>query len=241
MATESGPVADASARESVPSYTPGEVPTEDRTDATLEAAYGLIATGFTYPAAVDGARFVAVASAETVPAVARRVDRTAAEHLAAFLSAYEDIGVDEYLDTLELEPTCPPYLGHHVFDGPSTCRDIADADRNQFLVDLSAIYQHFDLELAGELADYLPAMVEFLRLSMPDRDDELRTEFMLRTVELLPAMVDAFESAGSPYWHLVAAFRRVVAVDLDRRSATDEAATAVADALGTEAPGGTDR
>lgn len=200
--------------------TPATSPYGDSRLATLDAAYALVATGFAYPKDVPTETVITEASAETVPAVASELDASAARSFADFLVDYEDLDLDTYMDTLELDPTCPPYLGHHVFGRPSTCRDVADADRNQFMVELTAIYEHFDLDLEGELADYVPAMAEFLRLSLDGRDEELRDEFLTRLLELLPATIDAFEDADTPYADLLDALYRVAAVDLNTSPAT---------------------
>lgn len=228
-------------QEPTPTPTPVTSRYEDSRLATLDAAYALIATGFAYPEDVPTERVVTEASGETVPAVANELDADAARSFADFLVAYEDLDLDTYLDTLELDPTCAPYLGHHVFGRPSTCRDVADADRNQFMVELTAIYEHFDLDLEGELADYVPAMAEFLRLSLDGRDEELRDEFLTRLLELLPAMIDAFEDADTLYADLLNALYRVAAVDLNTSPATAATTDDIDTAEAASEPNGGDR
>lgn len=203
-----------------PVFVPAGSRFDDPTLATFDAAYALIANAFVYPEDIDGEALVARGSRETVPAVARRLDRKAADRLATFLGEYGSIDVDGFLATLELDPTCPPYVGHHAFDGPRTCHDVADADRNQYMVDLSGIYAHFGLALEGELPDYLPAMVEFLGHTLDARAEPLRDEFLQKLVDMLPPMIEAFADEGTPYAGLLVALRRVAAADLDSSPAT---------------------
>lgn len=73
---------------------------------------------------------------------------------------------------------------------------------------------------AGEVAivvglpDYLPAMVEFCWLTLPDRDDDVRDEFVGGMLSLLPGMREAFEAADTPYRDLIAALKRLLERDL---------------------------
>ena len=180
----------------------------------LASAYELVSWSFVYPEAMDESAFSEEA-ATLVPKLARRVDETAAEQLARFLDEFDDVGTDHYVDTLELEPACPPYLGHYVFDEPATCRDIADADRNQYMVELAGIYEHYGLEIADELPDFVPAMAEFLALTVDHRGDALRQDFLERFVELLPEMVSHFEDNGTPYQYPLFALHRIATVDLE--------------------------
>ena len=68
----------------------------------------------------------------------------------------------EYVQTLELSPSCPLYLGAHLFDEPSTCSGIGTSGRNAYMLELIGLYGHFGIELNGsDLADFLPIMVDF--------------------------------------------------------------------------------
>lgn len=195
-----------------------EIPetSEQRPDIeALASAYRLIADCFVYPENIDRDEFVEKARADVLPQVTTHLDTGAAEHLSAFLDAYEGIDTEEYVETLELDPSCPLYLGHYEFDEPETCRDIADADRNQYMVELNGIYEHFGFELEDELPDFVPAMVEFLWLTIPERDDGLRAEFASRMLSMLPGMIEQFEQAESPYREPLEALETVLRYDLE--------------------------
>lgn len=190
------------------------------TDA-LASAYDLIAELFVYPEEVDSEEVVRDALHETLPVIDSHVDGEAAELLADFLDDYREIEAEEYVETLELSPSCPLYIGDYVFEEPQTCRDIGSADRNQYMVELNAIYEHFGFEIQDELPDYLPAMIEFLGLTLPERDDGLRDEFMTKVLALLPAMIEDFESDGTPYVRLLKAFERVLRRDVELNTDLD--------------------
>jgi len=206
----------------------------------LLAGYRTVADLFVYPEEVDCEALVKECRTEVVPSVRRHVDETAADHLDAFLDDYENIDVDLYVQMHELDPKCPLYLGHHEFDAPETCRDISDADRNQYMVELNAIYEHFGFGLADELPDFVPAMVEFLWLTIPDRDDGLRDEFMEKFADLLPGMREQFEDAGTPYWQLLAALQGLIEADLalsGECASEDGEADSASGSDGSEPPG----
>lgn len=192
----------------------GDVEDTPPSDITaLASAYRTIADAFIYPAHIDRDAYLERTRTGVVPTVDEYIDGDAATRLTSFLNAYETLDIDEFVPTLELEPVCPPYLGHHEFEAPSTCRDISNADRNQYMVELNAIYENFGFELDTELPDYLPAMVEFCWLTLTEHDDDVRTEFVSGMVTLLPGMQRAFESAGSQYAELLAVLQRVLEYD----------------------------
>lgn len=197
-----------------PLHPDGSADEHDPDVAALAGAYRVVADAFVYPEEIDRDTYLERARDEVLPAVEAYLDPEAADLLSSFLDAYEGVGVDEFVETLELEPACPPYLGHHEFAEPETCRDIADADRNQYMVELNAIYEHFGFEIGDELPDYLPAMVEFCWLTLPDRGDEVRAEFVGGMLSLLPGMRDAYEAADTPYYELLAALERLLEYDL---------------------------
>lgn len=114
----------------------------------------------------------------------------APEEIGAPLAAFrrEEAGGSEqtYVETLELAPTCPLYLGAHLFKEPETCREAGMSDRNRYMVGLRNLYRHFGLEPPGsELPDYLPLMVDFLRLTLErggTRDRSVRRHYLERFV-----------------------------------------------------------
>jgi nitrate reductase assembly molybdenum cofactor insertion protein NarJ len=194
--------------------TPGSASDRDATRSALAAGYRLIADCFVYPEDVDREALATRGREEVVPSLEAEGEGAAARHLEAFLAVYEDVSVDEYVSTLELDPTCPLYVGHYAFEEPDTCRDVADADRNQYMVELNGIYEHFGFELGQELPDYLPAMVEFLWLTIDERDDPVRGEYAAMLSAVVPGMRERFESAETPYHHLVAAAAALIERDL---------------------------
>lgn len=130
---------------------------------------------------------------------------------------------DEYVRTLDLSPPCPLYLGAHLFDEPTTCRNVGSSPRNAYMVELAAIYRHFGLELgARELPDYLPVVVDFLAASV-DLDDRDRIGLRRRLLERLvrPALApmrEGLQKLESPYALLLAALETVLDIDLVRLS-----------------------
>lgn len=180
----------------------------------LAKAYRLVAELFVNPDRTDPSRLSADARRVVLPAVADGIDGQTASRLGAFLDEYESMSTEAFVETHELGPTCPLYLGHYAFDEPETCRDVADADRNQYMVELNAIYEHFGFGLDDELPDFLPAMVEFCWLTLPERGDELRAEFQRKVLALLPAMRERFEGDGTPYRLLLDVVERLITFDL---------------------------
>jgi nitrate reductase delta subunit len=123
--------------------------------------------------------------------------------------------------TIELSPPCPLYLGAHLFDEPTTCRNVGSSPRNGYMVELAAIYRHFGLELgARELPDYVPVVVDFLAASveLDDRDGiGLRRRLLERLVRpALAPLRDGLEKLESPYALLIAALERILELDLAR-------------------------
>ena len=137
--------------------------------------------------------------------------------LARFLEE-DSVSEEEYIEMFELKPQCPLYLGSYGFDEPETCAQAAVSDRNEYMIELNAIYRHFGLELDGsELPDYLPLMIEFLSLKAHRRDDSLRKklieEYML---PYLPAMRSKLEGIKSQYLHLLDTLVGILNLDLDK-------------------------
>ncbi len=131
----------------------------------------------------------------------------------------------EYLQTMELNPPVPLYLGSHLFDEPSTCNGIGSGARNPYMLELTGIYEHFGLDLAGrEMPDFLPIMLEFLAISLERQDLDtigLRRRFIERC--FLPG-VEAMEKAmvkyESPYLVLLPSIQAAAVEDLRRMGDT---------------------
>jgi nitrate reductase delta subunit len=143
------------------------------------------------------------------------------EPIAQFLADPLSASRDEYVRTLELEPACPLYLGAHLFDEPSTCRNVGSSPRNGYMLELGGIYRHFGLELdTRELPDYLPVVADFLAMSL-DMDARDRIGLRRRLLEryvrpALDPLREKLEGLESPYARLIAAMSVVVAAHLTR-------------------------
>jgi nitrate reductase delta subunit len=136
-----------------------------------------------------------------------------------FLSHPDAFAEDEYVPTLELSPPCPLYLGTYLFDEPTTCRDVGMSGRNAYMLELTGIYRHFGFDIAGgELADYLPMVVDFLWISLVHAKRDrigLRRRFLEHYVRpSLEPLSNKLAKYESPYALLVAALRSAVAEDL---------------------------
>ncbi len=131
----------------------------------------------------------------------------------------------EYLQTLELSPPVPLYLGSHMFDEPSTCNGIGSGARNPYMLELTGIYEHFGLDLGGrEMPDFLPIMLDFLAISLENSHQDtigLRRRFIERC--FLPgveAMEKAMEKYESPYLVLLPSIQATAVEDLRRMDGT---------------------
>ncbi|MCH8098582.1 MAG: molecular chaperone TorD family protein [Proteobacteria bacterium] len=183
----------------------------DRTQLT--AAYRLISELFLYPEDRDPARIEAALAALAAAPEALR------EPLDNFLAAPLAGSAEEYVATLELAPAVSLYIGSHLYEEPQSCRGAGMSGRNGYMLEIGNIYRHFGVELAGgELADFVPVMVEFLGLSL-ERSDQDRiglrryfVETMLTTG--LASLLSALRRHESPYAHLVDALGVALAEDI---------------------------
>jgi nitrate reductase delta subunit len=133
--------------------------------------------------------------------------------------------VDEYTQTLELAPPVPLYFGAYVFEEPSSCRGAGASGRNGYMIELGALYEHYGLGLAAherELPDYVPAIVEFLALSLelPERDGiGLRRRLVEKYVQPgIAPLRKALQKYESVYDVLMEALEIALAEDLERLS-----------------------
>jgi nitrate reductase delta subunit len=125
-----------------------------------------------------------------------------------FLEKPEAHSADEYVQTVELAPPCPLYLGHYLFDEPESCHSIGLSGRNEYMIELINIYKHFGFEMSNrEMSDFLPVMVDFLGISLerPEFDRiGLRGWFLENFLQ--PGIVplrEKLEKYESPYAMLV--------------------------------------
>ena len=183
----------------------------------LGGCYRLIGNLLLYPDERD---------ANVIERLRRRVEGAPDEilHLIdAFMADPASASIDEYVQTIELSPPCPPYLGVYLFDEPTTCRDVGYSGRNAYMLDLTGIYRHFGFEpLGNELPDYVPLVVDFLWISLEHRDRDsigLRRTFVESYVKpaIGPAL-ERLERYGSPYALLVQALGILITADIEAMS-----------------------
>ncbi len=186
-----------------------------RNDA-LESSYKLIEGLLRSPDEME-LEDVHQTSKETLGKIARYIDGGAATLLESFVDDLRYADVEEYVQTFELSPTCPLYLGCYRFEEPTGCVNAANSQRNMYMIELINIYKHFGLALdAGELPDYLPLMIEFLWLSLQRREDRVREKFIREyMMPTLPEVDAHLENLRSPYQKLFGALYHIVKVDLE--------------------------
>lgn len=178
----------------------------------LTSGYRLIAELLLNPSVRDPARINAERDAiATAPAPVR-------QPIAAFLASPSARDIDEYTRTLELTPPCPLYLGSYIFDEPKSCRGAGMSGRNRYMVEIAAIYSHYAFTLdRREMADFLPAMVEFLALSLENRHRDtigIRRRFVAQYVEPgLAPLARALAKYQSVYGLLIEALEAVLEQD----------------------------
>lgn len=180
---------------------------------TLQTTYALIAELLVHPDHRDRQRLESLdASLEHAPCSLR-------EPLRQVLDSPRADSADEYVQTLELDPPCPLYLGTYKFDEPSTCRAAGSSHRNAYMLELKNLYRHFGLELArAEMPDFVPLVADFLGISLnlqPPRAEGLRRylleELVRPSLEPMHAKLTEYESV---YALAVGALRDAVDRDL---------------------------
>lgn len=144
------------------------------------------------------------------------VDKQSAMTLSKFLEE-STISEEDYIDLFELDPWCPLYLGSHTYEEPKTCATAAVSDRNEYMIELVGIYNHFGQKPNGaELPDYLPLMVDFLALTTESKDDPVRKKFCNEyLLPFLPPMRTRLENLKTHYLYLLDTLERVVNTELD--------------------------
>ncbi|MBV9440249.1 MAG: molecular chaperone TorD family protein [Candidatus Eremiobacteraeota bacterium] len=112
-----------------------------------------------------------------------------------------------YTATFELNATCHPYIGYHIFG--------EDYRRSQFLLELKELYRSHDFGAGIELPDHLSVLLQFMAICRdPELAAEIGREAIVRT--LVPMIageeVDAVEEADMPppAFDLGADYRRLM-------------------------------
>ncbi|MDP6280143.1 MAG: hypothetical protein QGI11_16815 [Nitrospinota bacterium] len=181
---------------------------------TLRDVYELIAELWCSPPEEDSEREELRKEAEKVIKRLESIDEESAMLLSRFLGE-NDISEEDYIDLFELDPRCALYLGSHSFDEPTTCATAAVSDRNEYMISLGGIYNHFGRKTNGkELPDYLPLMVNFLSLTSEPENDPVRDKFVEEYVlPFLPPMRMRLKELETPYLHLLDALEKVINVE----------------------------
>jgi nitrate reductase delta subunit len=179
----------------------------------LTAVYRLISELFLYPEDRDTGRIeVGMTQLAEAP-------KELLAPLEAFLTAPAAMSAEEYVATLELTPLAPLYLGAYLYEEPNSCRGAGMSGRNGYMLELANIYRHFGIEQAGgELADFVPIIVDFLAISL-EREDEDRIGLRRYLVESLlvngvESLLSALQKCESPYSYLVEALRVALTDDI---------------------------
>jgi nitrate reductase delta subunit len=163
--------------------------------------------------------------------VARPVSEEAAGLVARFGAFAETATLGELqeaytiafdLDSLsEAEPTCYPYVGHHLFD--------ENHKRSAFILGLRKRYREHGFEESGELPDHLVVLLRFLAVC-PDEElgAELVDDAILPALETMLGPSDPAE-APTPrnlYRGVVKALALALAAGRPAREADEEAEAA---------------
>ena len=178
-----------------------------RTEVALADTYRLIAEWLLYPEVIDPSTLEDEA-VEAALSSAEALDPEVARLISEFHSQRHTVSAEEYIVLMELNPRCPLYVGHYLFEEPKTCSAAGMSDRNTFMMEIGNIYGHFGFKLSGEMPDFLPVMTEFLALTA-DCDEEGR-EVRARLIEKLMIaglleLQKRLEKEKVPYRHLIEA------------------------------------
>ncbi|MCH7485730.1 MAG: hypothetical protein IIC04_01945 [Proteobacteria bacterium] len=181
----------------------------------LKDVYALIAELWCSPPEDDAKREGIKKDAKEVVKRLESIDKESAMLLSRFLGE-NAITEEDYIDLFELDPQCPLYLGSHTYDEPKTCATAAVSDRNEYMIELNGIYNHFGRKPNGkELPDYLPLMVDFLSLTTESKDDPVREKLIKEYIlPFLPPMRSRLGELKTPYLHLLDALERVINIEL---------------------------
>ncbi len=181
--------------------------------SALSSCYRLIAELFLYPEERDGVRI------DKERKTVRQCPASIQDSIDRFLAEPASSSKDEYINMFELSPPCPLYLGSYLFTEPKSCRGMGLSGRNAYMIELANIYKHFGYEQkGGELPDFLPMMVDFLWISLEQRERDrigLRRHFLERY--LLPGiepLSTVLKKYTSPYVWLIESLEATLKADI---------------------------
>ena len=151
------------------------------------------------------------------------VNKEAAILLQKFIEE-NTISDESYIDLFELDPKCPLYLGTHSYDEPKTCAGAGVSDRNKYMIELRAIYKHFEkIADEKELPDYLPLMIDFLSLTIDSKNDSVRGKFIKEYfMPFLPPVQSKLKELKTPYVYLIDALDKIMNIDLETQLMSKE-------------------
>lgn len=151
------------------------------------------------------------------------INKESAMLLQKFLEE-NTISDESYIDLFELDPKCPLYLGTHSYDEPKTCAGAGVSDRNKYMIELRAIYKHFEkIADEKELPDYLPLMIDFLSLTIDSKNDSVRGKFIKEYfLPFLPPLQSKLKELKTPYVYLIDALDKIMNIDLETQLMSKE-------------------
>ncbi len=117
----------------------------------------------------------------------------------SFALSSRDRAEEIFTATFDLQATCAPYVGFHLFG--------EGYKRRVFLSGMSALYASRGFSPGGELPDHLAVVLRFLANSAPDEQTREIVEDGL--IPALSKMIDKFGDAGNPYGNILRALRMV--------------------------------
>jgi nitrate reductase molybdenum cofactor assembly chaperone NarJ/NarW len=115
-----------------------------------------------------------------------------------------------YTTTFDLAPSCPPYLGVHLFAADSP-------ERVRLMVGLRQVAERAGREAPAELPDHL---AEVLAGADAFEEEEWRDLARLCLEPALQRMAAQLEATANPYRHLLAAGQRLAAAEVSSSGET---------------------
>ncbi len=132
---------------------------------------------------------------------ARPVDDEAADALMELAVEVESIGSaaleEAFVRTFELQPSCSPYAGPHLYGEEGF-------QRGRMLSGLREGFERYGFDAGGELPDHVAVLMRFAARLAPVERTEL-CEWCL--AKPLTAMAEQLSSGANPYRHLARATR----------------------------------
>lgn len=166
---------------------------------------------------------------ERISTLCEALREAGAHKVAAKFSEFQKklwkITSDEHMFALEMTPTSPPYLGHYGFDAPKSCGEIGVSERNIYMIEIAAVYKHYGMVMEhGEMPDYVPAVNEFLAISLVEKHPDsriLRRGYIDSLVSpFLPKLKKGFK--GKPWALLIEATELLIELEVNDKIRGDE-------------------